>query len=103
MRLSIIRLRRPGPALNGPAGWCDILLLHLNTKYCRASTDGRGSVLRVYIGSKNEQPLDDAYPVDFAYRVAAATPDYLNIMLSAAEGPLSTSDYRIVLEAVAAG
>ena len=35
-----------GPALNGPAGWCDILLLHLNTKYCRASTDGRGSTLR---------------------------------------------------------
>ncbi len=89
-----------GAALNGPTRWCDILLLHLNTKYCRAATDADGSVLRVYIGKKHEQLLDDAYPVDFAYRVAAATPDYLKVMLSAADGPLSTHDYRIMLEAV---
>jgi hypothetical protein len=87
-------------ALNGPNRWCDILLLHLNTKYCRAATDARGSALRVYIGKKYEQPLDDAYPVDFAYRLAGASPGYLKIMLSAADGPLSTHDYRIVLEAV---
>lgn len=86
--------------LNGPARWCEILLLHLNTKYCRAETDGSGSTLRVYIGKKYEQPLDDAYPVDFAWRVAAAGPDYLKVMLSADKGPLSTRDYRITLEAV---
>ena len=28
-----------GTALNGPARWCDILMLHLNTKYCRVATD----------------------------------------------------------------
>lgn len=89
-----------GVALNRPAAWCDILLLHLNTKYCRAATNGRGSVLRVFIGKKHEQPLDDAYPVDFAYHPAVASPDYLKIMLSAKDGPLSTHDYRIVLEAV---
>ena len=89
-----------GAALNGPSAWCDILLLHLNTKYCRAATDIHGSVLRVYIGKKHEQPLDDAYPVDFAYHVAAASPDYLKVVLSAADGPLSTHDYRITLEAV---
>jgi hypothetical protein len=88
-----------GAALNGPAHWCDILLLHLNTKYCRATIDSRGSSLRVHIGKKHEQQLNDAYPVDFAYRVAAATPDYLKVMLTAEEGPLSTRDYRIVLEA----
>ncbi len=87
-----------GAALNEPGRWCDILLLHLNTKYCRASTDSHGSVLRVYIGKKHDQPLDDAYRVDFAYRVVAATPDYLKIMLTAGEGPLSTRDYRIMLE-----
>lgn len=92
-----------GAALNGPEAWCDIMLLHLNTKYCRGSADSHGSVLRVYIGSRGEQALDDAYPVDFAYRVAAAAADYLNIMLTADEGPLRTSDYRIVLEAVPLG
>lgn len=57
----------------------------------------------MYIGSRGEQALDDAYPVDFAYRVAAAAAGYLNIMLTADEGPLRTSDYRIVLEAVPLG
>jgi hypothetical protein len=89
-----------GVALNRPAAWCDILLLHLNTKYCRAATDTHGSVLRVYIGKKQEQSLDDAYPVDFAYHASAATADYLKVMLSASDGPLSTHDYRITLEAV---
>jgi hypothetical protein len=87
-------------ALNGPARWCDILMLHLNTKYCRASSDSRGSILQVNIGRKHDQPLDQSYRVDFAYRVAAETAGYLRVMLTANEGPLSTRDYRILLEAV---
>jgi len=92
-----------GVALNGPARWCEILMLHLNTKYCRAATDGRGSVLQVNIGKKYDQPLEEAYRVDFAYRVTAAAPDYLKVMLTADEGPLSTRDYRVILEAVPVG
>ena len=89
-----------GAALNGPARWCDILSLHLNIKYCRASTSSQGSVLNVNIGKKHDQPLDEAYRVDFAYRVAAETPNYLKVRLNADEGPLSTRNYRIILEAV---
>jgi hypothetical protein len=89
-----------GAALKGPARWCDILMLHLNTKFCRTSTDSRGSVLQVNIGKKHDQPLDEAYRVDFSYRVAAETPDYLKVMLTADAGPFSTRDYRVVLEAV---
>jgi hypothetical protein len=87
-------------SLNGPARWCDILMLHVNTKYCRASTDVRGSVLQVNIGKKFDQPVDEAYRVDFVYRVAAESADYLKVVLSAADGPLSTHDYRVILEAV---
>ena len=89
-----------GAALNGPARWCDILMLHINTKYCRASSDGRGTVLQVNIGKKFDQPVDQAYRVDFVYRVAAETADYLKVMLTADAGPLSTRDYRVILEAV---
>lgn len=89
-----------GAALNSPGNWCDILILHLNTKYCRASTAGQGVVLNVSIGKKYDQPLDEAYRVAFAYRVAAQTPNYLQVKLNADEGPLSTRNYRIVLEAV---
>jgi hypothetical protein len=87
-------------ALNGPAHWCDVLILHINTKYCRATTGTAGTVLAVSIGKKYDQPLDEAYRVEFAYRVAAATPDYLEVDLNAASGPLGTSNYRILLEAV---
>jgi len=87
-------------ALNSRGNWCDILMLHLNTKYCRASTAGREAVLNVSIGKKYDQPLDEAHRVAFAYRVAAQTPNYLQVRLNADEGPLSTRNYRIVLEAV---
>ena len=88
-------------ALNDPAHWCDVLILHLNTKYCRARTDPSGTMLTVSIGKKYFQGLDDAYRVAFTYRVATSTPDYFDIGLNAKSGPLGTSDYRIRLEAVA--
>lgn len=87
-------------ALNVPAHWCDILILHLNTKYCRASTTGQGTVLNVSIGKKYDQPLGEAYRVDFAYRVATKTPNYLRVKLNADKGPISTRNYSIMLEAI---
>jgi len=87
-------------ALHSPGDWCEILILHINTKYCRAT--GEGSVLNVNIGNKHDQPLDQAYRVAFSYRVAARTADFLQVRLNAEEGPLSTRNYRIVLEAVPA-
>ena len=87
-------------ALNGPEQWCDILILHLNTKFCRVSKAGPGKVLNVAIGRKFDQPLDKAYRVDFAFDVVAGTPNYLKVKLDADTGPLSTRNYRIVLEAI---
>ena len=90
-------------ALNSPGNWCDIMILHLNTKYCRAASAGQGSVLNVAIGKKYDQPLDEAYRVAFTYGVAAQSPNYLQVRLSADEGPLATHNYRIVFEAVPIG
>jgi hypothetical protein len=87
-------------ALKGAGDWCEIMILHLNTKYCRASTGAQGSVLNVSIGKKIDQPVEDAYRVVFAYRVAAQSPDYLQVRLNAEQGPFSTRNYSIVLEAV---
>jgi hypothetical protein len=89
-----------GAALNSPSNWCEIMILHLNTKYCRAATDGQRDILNVSIGKKYDQPLDAAHAVVFAYRVATQTPNYLNVMLNADEGPLSTRNYHIMLEAI---
>jgi hypothetical protein len=87
-------------ALKEPAHWCDILILHLNTKYCRVSAEGAWTVLKVNIGRKAEQPMVQSYRVDFSYRVIAATPDHLAVVLGAAKGPFGTRNYSILLEAV---
>ncbi len=88
------------PALQGMDRWCDILILHLNVKGCRASSPKAGDTLSVSIGRKFDQPLDDAYGFEFLYRVVTASADYLQVVLSADEGPLGTSAYRVVLEVV---
>ncbi len=88
-------------ALQGEAQWCDILSLHLNTKYCRPDTGPQGTVLHVNIGKKYDQPLPDTYQVNFIYRVAVAAPDYIKVLLNADSGPLGTNNYRIMFEAVA--
>jgi hypothetical protein len=91
-----------GTALDKASAWCDILLLHLNTKSCRPSTEGPETLLHMRIGKKHDQPLDEAFRVDFVYRVAARTAAYLQVTLRAEQGPLGTHDYRIVLEAAPA-
>ena len=87
----------------GPANWCDVLILHLNTKYCHATTDANGTVLAVNIGKKTEESLSSSYRVQFDFRPVASTADYFRVELTAATGPLSTKDYRIVLEAIPVG
>ncbi|KAF0101512.1 MAG: hypothetical protein FD187_1936 [bacterium] len=87
-------------ALNAPDNWCDVMILHINTKYCRATTGQADTVLLVGIGKKTPQPVEDAYPLEFVYRAVAATPNYLKIRLDAEEGPLGTRDHRIQLQAI---
>lgn len=87
-------------AFKSPRRWCEVLILHLNTKYCHATTDSSPSTLEVDIGKKTPQPLADAFGLEFSYRVAASTSNYLAVQLHADKGPLSTSDYRIELQVV---
>lgn len=86
-------------ALNNPAHWCDVLILHVNIKYCRASSNKAGAVLAVDLGRKYDQPLADTYRAEFNYRGVITAPDYFAVELKAKNGPLSTHDYRIWIEA----
>jgi hypothetical protein len=86
-------------ALQSPEHWCDILILHLNVKRCKAG-GGTPKVLNLSVGRKFDQPIEDAYQLDFKFRVVAVNADYLQVQLSADEGPLSTKNYRIQVEAV---
>lgn len=86
--------------LNSPAQWCDVLILHLNTKYCRAATDVGPEKLAVKIGRKIPQKLKDASSLEFNYRLVAASSDYLSVRMNSDKGPLGTSNYRIELHAI---
>jgi hypothetical protein len=87
-------------ALGDPAHWCDVMILHLNTKFCRSSAAAGAPQLELRIGKKYDQPLMDAPRVLFAWRALPRVPDFLNVQLDAPDGPFDTRDYRILLEAV---
>ena len=86
-------------ALQSADHWCDILILHLNVKRCRA-TGAAAKTINLSVGRKFDQPIEDAYQLNFAYRVVTATSDYLQVLLTADEGPMSTKNYRIQVEVV---
>jgi hypothetical protein len=88
-----------GAALQGIEQWCQILILHPNVKQCRRA-QAPTPTLDMVVGSKHDQPIEAAHRMQFAYEVVASRADYLQVALHAAQGPMSTRDYRIVLEAV---
>jgi len=85
--------------LKTAGSWCEVLMLHLNTKQCLVKNEGGSPVLAVALGRKFDQPLNEAQVVSFKFREAAATDDFLDARLSADQGPLSTRNYSIVLTA----
>ena len=76
--------------------WCDIMILHINTKQCVA----KGDMLGVYIGKKTPEALTDGMRIDFAFRHLRKSDTDLQVEMNAQRGPWGTSAYRIVLEAV---
>jgi hypothetical protein len=76
------------------------MMLHVNTKYCRPVEDGGRTLLETGLGGKNEQTAVDAYRMELEYRLVRAAPEYFAMQLHAQSGPLSTSNYRILVEAV---
>lgn len=84
--------------LASPGHWCDVMILHINTKYCQAVEGPTGAVLRVNVGKKTPEELASTTRIDFDYRVVNTSAEYLRVALTAKEGSLGTSDYRITLE-----
>lgn len=87
-------------SLDSPEHWCDILILHLNTKYCRLLREGGKTTVRMQVGKKTEQDLDDTYRVDLRYHGGLSAADYFSSSMLADKGPLDTSNYRIEIEAI---
>ncbi len=89
--------------LADPGQWCDILILHLNTKYCRKQDSAAGAQIDLRVGKKEEQSIESANLLRFAWRAQAQRPDYVLVAMNAPEGPYGTRDYQLVAEAVPLG
>jgi hypothetical protein len=87
-------------ALADPQQWCEILILHLNTKFCRAGDDNGTTRLEVRVGKKQPQAIQAASLLAFAWRAPTVRPDYVSVQMDAADGPYDTRDYRLMAEAV---
>ena len=61
-------------ALAKPANWCDILILHLNIKYCRGNAGPGYPAGGAGRAAKYDQPVTEASLLAFAWRAVAATP-----------------------------
>jgi hypothetical protein len=90
-------------ALSRVEHWCNILILHLNVKYCRPARVGSRDVLTVALGRKFDEPLANAYLLQFDFRIVSDGAGYLELRLAAPKGPLSTSDYKIVVQVAPSG
>ena len=87
-------------ALQGLERWCEVLMLHLLVKDCRASNAAPTPSLHLAVARTWDQPLDAANHIDFNYKASAAPADYLQVQLTAESGPMGTKNYRILLESV---
>ena len=89
-------------SLSSAEDWCDVLLLHLNVKYCRA-VGGADAGLRVALGRKTFQSLEDVHWLAFDLRVHRAGANGFDVELAADRGPFDTHAYRIRLRATPQG
>ena len=79
--------------------WCDMMILHINTKYCRPMPGSGPAQLKVNIGKKTPQTLQESFQLVFAMREVNASANLLLVQLNAENGPMGTSNYKIELQA----
>ena len=87
-------------ALDEAPEWCDVLLLPFNSKFCKVSQNGSAPMLNLGIGKANESSVDNAQVIALAFQRTAATAEHFAVQLQADAGPVGTSDYRILVEAI---
>jgi len=86
--------------LNVPSNWCDIVSLHPNVKACTYGQQPGKGQLTFYIGKKEYQAPEESRPVVYHYRNVVQQKGYLDITLSAGEGPFGTRDHTMRFEAM---
>jgi hypothetical protein len=96
-------LEHPFPLVSAflaqPESWCEIALLHLNTKACTWSGSKGQEQVTFYTGRKHYQAPEQAHQIRYLFS-PSNRPASLRVLLSAEEGPMGTRDYMILAQAV---
>ena len=85
-------------ALDTPTRWCEMLMLHLNNRRCRADDAKQTVILSVV--RKYDVPVEEAADLTFNVRASAPSPEYFDTTLTSGKGPYGTSNYRISLQGI---
>lgn len=83
-----------------PRTWCEVLILHANTKYCQAGAGADADRLSLRIGKKGPQDISEAFALELVFRLDANRAEYMAASLTAPVGPLGTEDYQFELQVV---
>ena len=86
--------------LKTPGQLCELVILHINTKYCRPAGASNPNLMMVNFGKKSAQSMGDTFALQFVMTTNPPNPNYMRVQLDAEKGPLGTSNYGISLAAV---
>jgi hypothetical protein len=87
--------------LRVPANWCEIAFLHPNVKTCTYRELPGSWRLTFYISRKvSYQPPADTSPFVYEYRNVEQRQEYVDVVLTAPEGPFGTKDHKMRFEAI---
>ena len=86
-------------ALSRPEAWCEVMTVHPNVAGCRVEGTATAPRIAVDFGTRLDSS-DAPYHAEFAFKREQSSTGYLQLRLDADKGPVGTSDYRIVVEAV---
>ena len=87
-------------ALATASDWCGVLYLHLNVKSCAAGTEAGSPVLRVALGRKADSAEGRTFELVFNFQRVQDTGQFFQVVMTADEGPLGSSGYRLALDAI---
>ena len=82
-----------------PTNWCEIVLPDPDIRACTYEKMHDTWLLNIYNVDEFTKPLEDAYQMNFVYRVSELQPFYFDIALTAHEGPSHTKDHEFGFEA----
>lgn len=87
-------------AFSHASNWCDIAPLHLNIKACTFQKLNGDYQLTFYSGRKFFEKPEDTYQLIYRYHLDNKQKNYTRVTLTVEQGPLGTSDYKIITQAV---